>query len=51
MGKKTRDFFKQIRDTRGAFHVKMGTIKGRNGKDLTETEIIKKRWQRYTEEL
>ena len=42
---KTRDLFKKIRDTRGAFHAKMGTIKGRNGVDLTEAEDIKKRWQ------
>ena len=48
---KTRDLFKKIRDTRGAFHAKMGTIKGRNGVDLTEAEDIKKRWQEYTEEL
>ena len=48
---KTRDLFKKIRDTRGAFHAKMGTIKGRNGVDLTEAEDIKKRWQEYTEGL
>ena len=48
---KTRDLFKKIRDTKGIFHVKMGTIKDRNGMDLTETEDIKKRWQEYTEEL
>ena len=48
---KTRDFFKKIRDTRGTFHAKMGTIKDRNGMDLTEAEEIKKRWQEYTEEL
>ena len=48
---KTRDFFKKIRDTKGAFHAKMGTIKDRNGMDLTEAEDIKKRWQEYTEEL
>ena len=48
---KTRDLFKKIRDTRGTFHAKMGSIKDRNGKDLTETEGIKKRWQEYTEEL
>ena len=48
---KTRDLFKKIRDTKGTFHAKMGTIKDRNGKDLTETEEIKKRWQEYTEEL
>ena len=47
---KTRDLFKKIRDIKGAFHVKMGTIKGRNGMDLTEVEDIK-RWQEYTEEL
>ena len=48
---KTRDLFKKIRDTKGTFHAKMGTIKGRNGMDLTEGEDIKKRWQEYTEEL
>ena len=48
---KTRDLFKKIRDTKGTFHAKMGTIKGRNGMDLTEVEDIKKRWQEYTEEL
>ena len=48
---KTRDLFKKIRDTKGTFHAKMGTIKGRNGMDLTETEDIKKRWKEYTEEL
>ena len=48
---KTRDLFKKIRDTKGAFHAKMGTIKERNGMDLTEAEDIKKRWQEYTEEL
>ena len=48
---KTRDLFKKIRDTKGAFYAKMGTIKGRNGMDLTEAEDIKKRWQEYTEEL
>ena len=48
---KTRDFFKKIRDTKGTFHAKMGTIKDRNGMDLTEGEDIKKRWQEYTEEL
>ena len=48
---KTRNLFKKIRDTKGTFHVKMGTIKDRNGMDLTETEDIKKRWHRYTEEL
>ena len=44
---KTRDLFKKIRDTKGIFHVKMGTIKARNGMDLTEEENIKKRWQEY----
>ena len=48
---KTRDLFKKIRDTKGTFHTKMGTIKDRNGMDLTEAEAIKKRWQEYTEEL
>ena len=48
---KTRDRFKKIRDTKGTFHAKMGTIKDRNGKDLTEAEAIKKRWQEYIEEL
>ena len=48
---KTRGLFKIIRDTKGTFHVKMGTIKNRNGMDLTEAEDIKKRWQEYTEEL
>ena len=48
---KTRDLFKKIRDTKGTFHVKMGTIKDRNGMHLTEAEDIKKRWQEYTEEL
>ena len=48
---KTRDFFKIIRDTKGIFHAKMGSIKDRNIMDLTETEDIKKRWQKYTEEL
>ena len=48
---KTRDFFKKIRDTKGTFHAKMGTIKDRNGMDLTEAEDKKKRWQEYTEEL
>ena len=47
---KTRDLFKKIRDIKGPFHAKMGTIKDRNGMDLTETENIKKRWQEYTEE-
>ena len=48
---KTRDLFKKIRDTKGTFHPKMGTIKDRNSMDLTEAEDIKKRWQEYTEEL
>ena len=48
---KTRDLFKKIRDTKGTCHAKIGTIKDRNGTDLTETEDIKKRWQEYTEEL
>ena len=48
---KTRDLFKKIRDTKGTFHGKMGSIKDRNGMDLTEAEDIKKRWQKYTEEL
>ena len=48
---KTRDLFKKIRDTKGIFHAKMGTIKDINGMDLTEAEDIKKRWQEYTEEL
>ena len=48
---KTRDLFKKIRDTKGTFHAKMGTIKDRNGMHLTEAEDIKKRWQKYTEEL
>ena len=48
---KTRDLFKKIRDTKGTFHSKMGSIKDRNGRDLTEAEDIKKRWQEYTEEL
>ena len=47
----TRDLLKNIGDTKGAFHAKMGTIKDRNSKDLTEAEEIKKRWQEYTEEL
>ena len=46
---KTRDLFKRIRDTKGTFHAKMGSIKDRNGMDLTEAEDIKKRWQEYTE--
>ena len=48
---KTIDLFKKIRDTKGRFHEKMGSIKDRNGMDLTEAEDIKKRWQEYTEEL
>ena len=48
---KTRDLFKKIRDTKGMFHTKMGTIKDRNGMDLKEAEEIKKRWQEYTKEL
>ena len=48
---KTRDLFKKIRDTKGTFYAKMGSIKDRNGMDLTEAEDIKKRWQEYTEEL
>ena len=48
---KTRDLFKKIRDTKGTLHAKMGSIKDRNGMDLTEAEDIKKRWQKYTEEL
>ena len=48
---KTRDIFKKIRDTKGTFHAKMGTIKDRNGMDLTEAEDTKTRWQEYTEEL
>ena len=48
---KTRDLFKKIRDTKGTFYAKMGSIKERNGRDLTEAEDIKKRWQEYTEEL
>ena len=47
---KTRDIFKKIRDTKGTFHAKMGTIKDRNGMDLREAEDIKKRWQEHTEE-
>ena len=49
--RKTRDLFKKIRDTKGTFHAKMGSIKDRNGMDLTEEEDIKKRWQEFTEEL
>ena len=48
---KTRDLFKKIRDTKGAFHAKKGSIKDRNGMDITEAEDIKKKWQEYTEEL
>ena len=48
---KSRDLFKKIRDIKGTFHARMGTIKDRNGMDLTEAEDIKKRWQEYTEEL
>ena len=48
---KTRDLFKKIRDTKGTFHAKMGSIRDRNGIDLTEAEYIKKRWQEYTEKL
>ena len=48
---KTRDLFKEIRDTKGTLHAKMGSIKDRNGRYLTEAEDIKKRWQEYTEEL
>ena len=49
--RKTRDLFKKIKDTKGTFHTKMGSIKDRNGLDLTEAENIKKRWQEYMEEL
>ena len=49
--RKTRDLFKKIRGTKGTFHAKMGTIKDRNGTDLTEAEDIKKKWQEYTEEI
>ena len=48
---KTSDLFKKIRDTKGTFHAKMGSIKDRNGRDLKEAEDIKKRWQEYTEEM
>ena len=48
---KTRDLFKKIRDTKGTFHAKIGSMKNRNGMDLTEAENIKKRWQEYTEKL
>ena len=50
-GDKTRALFKKIRDTKGTFHAKIGTIKDRNGRDLIEAEDIKKRWQEYTEKL
>ena len=49
--RKTRDLFQKIRDTKGTFHAKMGSIKDRNGMDLTEAKDIKKRWQEYTKEL
>ena len=49
--KKTREFLKKIRDTKGIFHAKMGSIKDRNGMELTEAEGIKKRWQEFIEEL
>ena len=48
---KARDLFKKIKDTKGTFHAKMGTLKDRNSKDITEAEGIKKRWQEYSEEL
>ena len=48
---KTRDLFKKMRDIEGTFHAKMGSIKGRNGMDLTEADDIKKKWHEYTEEL
>ena len=48
---RTRDLFKKIRDTKGTFHVKMGSIKDRNGLDLTEAEDMKKRWQEYTDQI
>jgi len=48
---KTRDLFKKIRDTKGTFHSKMGSLKDRNGRDLTEAEGIKKKWQEYTKEM
>ena len=48
---KTTDLYKKIRDTKGTFHAKMGSIKNRNGRDLKEAEYIKNRWQEYTEEL
>ena len=49
--RKTRDIFEKIRDTKGTFHAKMGSIKNRNGMDLTETEDIKERWQEYTKRI
>ena len=49
--RKIKDLIKKIRDTKGTFHAKMGSIKDRNSRDLTEAEEIKKRWQKYTEEL
>ena len=49
--RKTRDFSRKLRDTKGTFHSKMGSMNNRNGRDLTEAEDIKKRWQEYTEEL
>ena len=49
--RKTRELFKKVRDTKGTFHAKMGSIKDRNGMDLTEAEDIKKRWEEYTGEL
>ena len=51
MERETRDIFKKIRETKGTFHAKIGSVKDRNGMDLTEAEDIKKRWQEYTEEL
>ena len=48
---KNRDLFKKLRDTKGTFHAKMGSIKGRNGMDVTEAKDIKKRWQEYTEKV
>ena len=51
ISRKTRDLFKKIRNTKGTFHAKMGSIKDRNGRDLIEAEDIQKRWQEYTEEL
>ena len=48
---KTRDLFNKVRDTKGTFHAKMGSIKDRNGRGLTEAEYVKKRWQEYTEQL